>query len=88
MFPMFPVLFPVCSQFSANASIVFPAFLVSAARAINAVFCIRFLQAGNTGNSENSIAIERFARKARRNRRGTTGNRGAAVGPLKGEYSM
>jgi hypothetical protein len=32
MFPVFPVLFPVCSQFPANGFIVFPAFLFPRSR--------------------------------------------------------
>ena len=74
MFPVFPVLFPVCSQFPANGFIVFPVFPVSAARAISAVSCIPFFSAGNTGNNGNSIEIEGLPRRARWNRRGTTGN--------------
>jgi len=46
MFPVFPVLFPVCSQFPANGFIVFSAFPVSAARAMSTVPCIPFLHAG------------------------------------------
>jgi hypothetical protein len=53
MFPMFPVLFPVGSQFAANAFIVFPAFPVSAARAMSSGSYIPFLHARNTGNSGN-----------------------------------
>ena len=53
LFPVFPVLFPVCSQISANAFNVFPMFCVPEACAINAVFCIPFSQPENTGNNEN-----------------------------------
>jgi hypothetical protein len=60
MFPVFPVLFPVCSHFPANGFIVFPAFPVSAARAMSTVSCIPFLYDGNTGNSGNRIALERL----------------------------
>ena len=35
MFPVFPVLFPVCSQFPTNDFIVFPAFPLSAARVMS-----------------------------------------------------
>jgi hypothetical protein len=56
MFSVFPVLFPVCSQFQANGLIMFPAFPVSAVRAMSAFSRIPFLHAGNTGNSENWIA--------------------------------
>ena len=75
MFPVFPVLFPVCSQIPANAFNVFPMFSIPDARAISAVFCIPFSQPGNTGNNGNSIEIEGVARRARWNSRGTTGNR-------------
>jgi hypothetical protein len=54
LFPVFPVLFPVCSQIPANAFNVFPTFSVPDARAISAVFCIPFSQPGNTGNNGNS----------------------------------
>ena len=64
MFPVFPVLFPVCSQIPANGFNVFPMFSVPDARAISAVFCIPFLHAGNTGNSGNSIEMEVLARRA------------------------
>ena len=46
MLPVFPVLFPVCSQFPANGFIVFPTFRASAARAMSTVSCIPFLHAG------------------------------------------
>lgn len=75
MFPVFPVLFPVCSQFPSNRFIVFLAFSVSAARAMNPIFSIPFLHAGNTGNSGNRIAVEGVPQRARWNRRGTTGNK-------------
>jgi hypothetical protein len=75
LFPVFPVLFPVCSQIPANAFNVFPMFSVPDARAISAVFCIPFSQPGNSGNNGNSIEIESVARRARWNSRGTTGNR-------------
>ncbi len=78
MFPVFPVLFPVCSQFAAHGFIVFPAFPISAARVMSTMSCIPFLHAGNTGNSGNSgnwIAIEGLPLWARWNRRGTTGNK-------------
>jgi hypothetical protein len=65
MFPVFPVLFSVCSHFPAKGFIVFPAFPVSAARAMSTVSCIPFLHAGNTGNSGNWIALERLADSAR-----------------------
>ena len=58
MFPVFPVLFPVCSQFRANAFNVFLVFSVSAADSISAVSYIPFLQAGNDGTW---IAIELLA---------------------------
>ena len=74
MFPVFPVLFPVCSQFPTNDFIVFPAFPLSAARVMSTVSYIPFLHARNTGNSGNSMAMEGLARRARWNRRGTTGN--------------
>jgi len=64
MFPVFPVLFPVCSQLRANGLIVFPAFPVSAARAMRASFRIPFLHAENTGNSENWIPMEELPRRA------------------------
>ena len=75
MFPVFPVLFPVCSQIPANGFNVFSMFSVPDVRAIGAVFCIPFSQPGNTGNNGNSIEIEVGARPARWNIRGTTGNR-------------
>ena len=75
MFPVFPVLFPVCSHFPAIGFIVFPAFPVSAARTMSTVSCILFLHAGNTENSGNWIALERLPGSARCNRRGTTGNK-------------
>jgi hypothetical protein len=75
MFPVFPALFPVCSQFLANGFIVFSVFPVSAARAMSTVSCIPFLHSGNTGNSGNWIAVEGLAPRAPWNRRGTTGNR-------------
>jgi hypothetical protein len=53
MFPVFPVLFPVCSQFPAKCFIVFPAFPVSGARYMSAIPCIAFFHTGNTGNSGN-----------------------------------
>jgi hypothetical protein len=74
MFPVFPVLFPVCSQFPTNDFIVFPAFPLSAARAMSTVSYIPFLHTRNTGNSGNSMVMEGLARRARWNRRGTTGN--------------
>ena len=74
MFPVFPVLFTVCSQFQANGLIMFPAFPVSAARAMSAISCIPFLHAGNTGNSGNWVAMEGLLHRAPWNRRGTTGN--------------
>ena len=75
MFPVFPVLFPLCSQLQPNGLIVFPAFPVSAARAMSAVFRIPFLQAGNTGNSGNWVGMEELPGRASWNRRGTTGNK-------------
>jgi hypothetical protein len=80
MLPVFPVLFPVCSHFPANCFIVFPAFSISAARAISTVSCIPFLHAGNTGNSGNWIATEGLPRRAPWNRRGTTGNKDPGSG--------
>ena len=74
MFPVFPVLFPVCSQFPGNHFIVFSEFPISAARAMSAISCIPFLHAGNTGNSGNWIAMEGLPHRAPWNRRGTTGN--------------
>ena len=64
MFPVFPVLFPVCSQIPANGFNVFSMFSVPDARAISAVFCIPFSQPGNTGNNGNSIEIEGVARRS------------------------
>ena len=61
MFPVFPVLFPVCSQISASAFNLFPMFSVLDARAISTVFCIPILQPWNTGNSGNSTEIEDVA---------------------------
>ena len=75
MFPVFPVLFPVCSQLRVSGFIVFPAFPVSAARAMSAISCIPFSFAGNTGNSGNWIAVEDLPRPEPWNRRGTTGNK-------------
>jgi hypothetical protein len=75
LFPVFPVLFPVCSQILANAFNVFSMFSIPDARAIGAVFCIPFSHPRNTRNSGNSIEIEGVARRARWNSRGTTGNR-------------
>jgi hypothetical protein len=75
MFPLFPVLFPVCSHFSTPAFIVFPPFSVSAARAMSTVSCIPFLSGWNTGNSGNRRDVEVLARPAPWNRRGTTGNK-------------
>jgi hypothetical protein len=49
MFPVFPVLLPVCSQFQANGLGVFRAFPVSAARAMSAISCISFLFTGTLG---------------------------------------
>ena len=46
MFPVFPVPFPVCSQSLANGLIVFPAFSVSAARAVSAISPIAFSSVG------------------------------------------
>ena len=74
MFPVFPVLFPVCSQSSANAFNVFPMFSVPATRVMSADFRIPFLHSENTGNSGNAMAKQGLARRARWNRRGTTGN--------------
>jgi hypothetical protein len=74
MFPVFQVLFPVCSQFQANGLSVFPAFPVSAARSVSAISCIPFLLTGNTGNSGNWIEMEGLPLRAPWNRRGTTGN--------------
>jgi len=45
LFPVFPVLFPVCSQVPANVFNVFPMFSVPDNRAISAVFCIPFFAA-------------------------------------------
>jgi hypothetical protein len=85
MFPLFPVLFPVCSPCQGNGFIVFPAFPVSAVRAVSAISSIPFLHAGNTGNSGNWTAMEGLPHRARWNRRGTTGNKyGVAVKPLWG----
>jgi hypothetical protein len=70
MFPLFPVLFPVCSQCQANEFIVFRAFPVSAVRAVSAISSIPFLHAQNTGNSENWTEMEGLARPAPWNRRG------------------
>ena len=75
MFPVFPVLFPVCSQIPANAFNVFSMFSVPDARVIRPVFCIPFSQPGNTGNNGNSIELEGVGHPARWNIRGTTGNR-------------
>ena len=75
MFPVFPVLFLVCSQFQANGLGVFPAFRVSAARAMSAISYISFLFTGNTGNSGNWIEMEGLPLRAPWNRRGTTGNK-------------
>jgi hypothetical protein len=75
MFPVFPVLFPVCSQFPANGFIVFPAFPVSAARFMSAIFCIPFLFTRNTGNRGNWIEVEGLPLPTPWNRRGTTGNK-------------
>ena len=75
MFPVFPLLFPVCSQFRTSGFIVFPAFPVSAARAMSAISCIPFLRTRNTGNSGNWIALKGLPRPAPWNRRGTTGNK-------------
>ncbi len=75
MFPVFPVLFPVCSQFSGNRFIVFPAFSVYAARAMSAISCIPFLFTGNTGNCGNGIEKGGLAFRKPWNRRGTTGNK-------------
>jgi hypothetical protein len=49
MFPVFPVLFPVCSYFPTPAFIVFPPFSVSTARGMSTVSRIPFLRAGNMG---------------------------------------
>ena len=38
MFPVFPVLFPVCSHFAASAFIEFPVFSVVPACSISAIF--------------------------------------------------
>jgi hypothetical protein len=43
MFPVFLVLFPVWSQFPGNRFIMFPAFPVSAARAMGANFLYSFV---------------------------------------------
>jgi hypothetical protein len=75
LFPVFPVLFPVCSQIPANAFNVFLMFSIPDARAICAVFCIPSSQPGNTGNNGNSIEIEGVVRRARWNTHGTTGNK-------------
>ena len=75
MFPVFPVLFPVCSQLRANGLMVFSVFPVSAARGISAISCVPFLFTGNTGNSGNWIAVEDLPRPEPWNRRGTTGNK-------------
>jgi hypothetical protein len=75
VFPVFPVLFPVCSQCEPNGFIVFPAFPVSAVRAVSVSSCIPFLHAGNTGNSENWTATEGLPHRTPWNRRGTTGNK-------------
>ena len=74
MFPVFPVLFPVCSQSLRNGFIVF-CFPVFAARGISAVSCINFLRSGNTGNSGNWIEMEGLPLRASWNRCGTTGNK-------------
>jgi hypothetical protein len=69
MFPVFPVLFPVCSQFPANGFIVFPTFRASAARAMSTVSCILFLHAGehweqweldSNGSTFTSNAVEQM----------------------------
>lgn len=75
MFPVFPVLFPVCSQFPDKVFIVFPAFPVSAARFMSAISCIAFSHTGNTGNSGNWIEAEGLPLRPPWNRRGTTGNK-------------
>jgi len=72
---MFPVVFPVCSQTPVSAFACSPMFSVPEAGAINAVFCIPFLQPGNSGNNGNSIAAECRAHRVRWNSGGTTGNR-------------
>jgi len=82
MFPVFPVLFPVCSQFPTHAFNVFLAFSVSAARAINAVSVFRFFAGGNAGNTENFIGSLAVAGSSWWNKRGTTGNSTSpAAGP-------
>ena len=49
MFPVFPVLFPVCSQSQANGLIVFPAFPVSVARAMSAILLFLSCTPGTLG---------------------------------------
>jgi hypothetical protein len=75
MFPVFPVLFPVCSQFSATAFNVFPMFPVSATGEMDAVSSIGFSVVGNTGNNGNSMALVGLTARRRWNKRGMTGNR-------------
>jgi hypothetical protein len=87
MFPVFPVRFPVSSQFPASGFMVFPAFPGPAARAMSAISCNPFLHAGNTGNSGHRIELERLPNRARWNRRGTTGNR-SVEGLFQGWTSM
>jgi hypothetical protein len=65
MFPAFPLMFPVCSQFQAMGFIVFPAFWVSAVHAISSISCIYFLRARNTENSGNWTTTEGLALRAR-----------------------
>src|ERR1051326_8736096 len=82
MFPVFPVLFPVCSQLRASSLIVFPVFPVSAARAMSTVSCNPFLHAGNTGKWELDGNGRTFASGALEQTWNKRGTGGAAVDPF------
>ncbi len=75
MFPVFLVLFPVCSQILANAFNVFSMFSISDARAISPVFCIPLLQAWEHWEQWELNRDRGLARRVRWNSRGTTRNR-------------
>ena len=90
MFPVFPVLFPLCSQFPTNDFIMFPAFPLSAARAMSTVSIFPSCTPGTLGTvgtrwQWKDLVVERGGTDVER--LGTNISE-TAIDPFNGEYSM
>jgi hypothetical protein len=77
MFPVFPVLFPVCSQSSASEILKFPVFSVPGHDPYGLSVLVMAISSTtkNTGNIRNRIEMARFRRGAHVEHAWNTGNR-------------